>query len=129
MPHSWRHAPSPLACIQLSHVTTYASHHYRNRLSCFSFFTALFSWKTNMNLQQDHCCSICNALMMITRSYLNVCNMSFVSFSLAVIFIIRLFSTSAFHVPRFWKVFKITKQHQFVGWHNQLAIGNHKNKK
>jgi len=34
------------------------------------------------------------------RSYRNVCNMSFVSFSLAVIFIIRLFSTSAFRVPK-----------------------------
>jgi len=33
------------------------------------------------------------------RSYWNVCNMSFISFSLAVIFIIRLFSTSAFRVP------------------------------
>ena len=33
------------------------------------------------------------------RSYWNVCNMSFVSFSLAVIFILRLFSTSAFRVP------------------------------
>jgi len=33
------------------------------------------------------------------RSYLNVCNMSFVSLSLAVIFIRRLFSTSAFRVP------------------------------
>ena len=30
----------------------------------------------------------------------NVCSMSFVSFSLAVIFIVRLFSTSAFRVPR-----------------------------
>ena len=28
MPHSWHHAPSPLASIQLSHVTTYASRHY-----------------------------------------------------------------------------------------------------
>jgi len=34
------------------------------------------------------------------RSYRNVCNMSLISFSLAVIFIIRLFSTSAFRVPR-----------------------------
>jgi len=35
------------------------------------------------------------------RSYRNVCNLSFVSFSLAVFFIIRLFSTSAFRVPKF----------------------------
>ena len=40
--------------------------HYRNSLLRFSFFTALFSWMTNKNLQQDHCSSICNALMMIT---------------------------------------------------------------
>jgi len=33
------------------------------------------------------------------RSYRSVCNMSLISFSLAVIFIIRLFSTSAFRVP------------------------------
>ena len=32
------------------------------------------------------------------RSYRNVCNMPFVSFSLAVIFVISLFSTSAFRV-------------------------------
>jgi len=42
------------------------------------------------------------------RSYRNVCNMSFVSFSLAVIFIIRLFSTSTFHVPN---CMLITKKH------------------
>jgi len=35
------------------------------------------------------------------RSYRNVCKMSFISFPLAVIFIIRLFSTSAFRVPNF----------------------------
>jgi len=34
------------------------------------------------------------------RSYRNVCNMSFVSFLLAVIFIIRLFSTFAFRAPK-----------------------------
>ena len=38
------------------------------------------------------------------RSYRNVCNMSFVAFSLAVIFIIRLFSTSAFSVPNIYFV-------------------------
>jgi len=32
-------------------------------------------------------------------SYRNVCKMSVVSFALAVIFIIRLFSTSVFRVP------------------------------
>ena len=35
------------------------------------------------------------------RSYRNVCKMSFISFSLAVIFIIRLFSTSVFRIPEF----------------------------
>ena len=34
------------------------------------------------------------------RSYRNVCYMSFVSIALAVIFIIRLFSTSVFRVPK-----------------------------
>jgi len=34
------------------------------------------------------------------RSYRNVCNMSLITFSLAAIFIIRLFSTSAFRVPK-----------------------------
>jgi len=37
--------------------------HYRNSFLRFSFFAALFSWMTNKNLQQDHCSSICNALM------------------------------------------------------------------
>ena len=40
--------------------------HYRNSPLLFSFFTALFSWVTNKNLQHDHCSSIYNALMMIT---------------------------------------------------------------
>ena len=69
MPHSCRHAPSPSARIQLSHVTTYASRHYvttETALRVFHFFTALFSWVTNKNLQHDHCSSICNALMKIT---------------------------------------------------------------
>ena len=35
----------------------------------------------------------------VNRSYQNICNMSLVSFSLAVIFIIRLFITFAFGVP------------------------------
>jgi len=34
------------------------------------------------------------------RSYRNICNMSLISFSLAVIFIIKLFSTFAFRVPK-----------------------------
>ena len=44
--------------IQLSHVTTYASRHYVTTETVFCvyhFFTALFSWMTNKNLQQDHC--------------------------------------------------------------------------
>ena len=40
--------------------------HYRNSHLRFSFFTAHFSWMTNKNLQNDHCSSIYNALMMIT---------------------------------------------------------------
>jgi len=41
--------------------------HYRNIPSRFSYFAAIFSSVTNKNLQQDHCSSICNALMTITR--------------------------------------------------------------
>ena len=37
--------------------------------------------------------------------YRNVCKMSVVSFALAVVFIIRLFSTSAFRVPKLKNVF------------------------
>ena len=40
--------------------------HYRNSPLRLSFFTVLFSWMSNKNLQHDHCSSICNALMMIT---------------------------------------------------------------
>ena len=36
--------------------------------------------------------------------YRNVCKMSVVSFALAVVFIIRLFSTSAFRVPKWTKI-------------------------
>ena len=64
VPNSWRHAPSPSVSIQLSLVITYASRHYvttETALRVFHFFTALFSWVTNKNLQHDHCSSICNA--------------------------------------------------------------------
>jgi len=40
--------------------------HNRNSPSHFSFFTALFCWVANQNLQHGHCSSICNALMVIT---------------------------------------------------------------
>jgi len=74
---------------------------YWNSPWCFSFFTALFSWVTNKNLpawslQFNLLCTDGD-----NRSYRNACNMSFVSFSLAVIFIVKLFSTSAFRVPTF----------------------------
>jgi len=39
--------------------------------------------------------------------YRNVCKMSVVSFALAVVFIIRLFSTSAFRVPKLHSIFDI----------------------
>jgi len=39
------------------------SRDYRNSPSGFYFFTAIFSWVANKNLQHDHCSSICNALM------------------------------------------------------------------
>jgi len=102
MLHSWHHMPSSLVRIQLSHVSMYASHHYvttETAFCAFHFFTALFSWMTN-NLQQDHCSFA--VLLPCTdddnRRYRNVCNMSFVSFAFATIFIIRLFSTSTFRV-------------------------------
>ena len=50
------------------------------------------------------------------RSYRNVCNMSFVSFSLAVIFIIRLFRTSAFCVSM--EIWTVKSFHQ---WNNVLS--------
>ena len=59
--------------------------HYRNSPLRFSFFTALFSWITNKNLQQHHCSSF--AMHRGCSSYRNVCKMSVVSFTLAVIFI------------------------------------------
>ena len=50
------------------------------------------------------CSKITAVLLLCTdddnRSYRNVCSMPFLSFALAVIFIIRLFSTSAFRVPK-----------------------------
>jgi len=63
---TWCHVRSPLASIQLSHMTTYASCHYvttKTALCVLHFFTALFSWVANKNLQHDHYSSICNALM------------------------------------------------------------------
>jgi len=48
---------------------------------------------------QDHCSSVV-CTDDDNRSYRNVCNMSFVSFALAVTFIIRLFSTSVFRLPK-----------------------------
>ena len=45
------------------------------------------------NLQKDHCSSIANALMMVGGITETSATMSFTSFSLAVIFIIRLWFT------------------------------------
>ena len=61
--------------------------HYRNSPSRFSYFTALFSWLTIGT------CSMITAVEFAMhwwryRRYWNVCNMSLISFSLAVIFII-----------------------------------------
>jgi len=39
--------------------------HYRSSPSRFSFFTTLFSWVTNKNLQHGHCSLNCSALMMM----------------------------------------------------------------
>jgi len=59
------------------------------------------------------------------RSYRNICNMSFISFSLAVIFIIRLFSTSDFRVPKLVinlaVVSKALRFSRAWHWHVQMA--------
>ena len=43
MLHSWRHAPSPLARIQLSHVTMYVSRHYVTTETAFRVFHFFYS--------------------------------------------------------------------------------------
>jgi len=62
------HAPPPSPRIQLSHVIVYASRHYvttETALGDYIFRSALLL-TDHENLHQDHCSSICNALMMIT---------------------------------------------------------------
>ena len=49
--------------------------------------------------EDDNSCLLCTEDD--NSCYRNVCKMSVVSFALAVVFIIRLFSTSAFRVPYF----------------------------
>jgi len=69
-----------------------------SRVSC-SWLAERVKW---FSLANVHLRNIKVLLLLCTaddnRSYRNVCNMSFVSFTLAVIFIIRLFSTSAVRV-------------------------------
>jgi len=65
--------------------------HYWNSLLRFSFFYSAFL----LNEWPIRTCSKITAVLLIctdddNRSYRNVCNMSFVSFALAVIFIVRL---------------------------------------
>jgi len=65
--------------------------------------------KKTVVLKQLHTCVNAKPNLQCTddkRSYRNVCNMSFVSFSLVVNFIIRLFSTSAFRVLNLKKVWE-----------------------
>jgi len=70
--------------------------------TAFVFFIFLLRFSPEWPIRT--CSKITAVLLLCTdddnRSYRNVCNMSFVSFALAVIFIIRLFITSAFRVPR-----------------------------
>jgi len=56
------------------------------------------------------------------RSYQKVCKMSFISFSLAVIFVIRLFSTSFFRVPKQKKVKSKIINNMPNTWFEHLAI-------
>jgi len=80
--------------------------HYRNSLFSFSFFTALFSWMTNKNLQQDHCSSV--AMMMITGviETFAICHLYRLLWPwFTRLFITRLFSTSAFRVPKIFFIF------------------------
>ena len=68
----------------------------------FAFF--IFLQRFSPEWPISSCSKITAVLLLCTdddnRSYRNVCNTSFVSFALAVIFIIRLFSTSAFRVSK-----------------------------
>jgi len=52
--------------------------------------------------------------------YRNVCKMSVVSFALAVVFIIRLFSTSAFRVPTMRSI--IDKQLKHIPSHYSFVM-------
>ena len=94
MLRSWRHVPSPLARIQLSHVTTYASRHYVTTETAFCVFHFLQRFSPEWPIRT--CSKITVVLLLCTdngnRSYRNVCNMPFVSFALAVIFIIKCMS-------------------------------------
>jgi len=62
------HAPPPSPRIQLSHVIMYASRHYVTTETALGdyIFRSAFLLTDHENLHQDHCSSICNALMMIT---------------------------------------------------------------
>jgi len=66
--------------------------------------TSSYSWALQVsdhkNLQQDHCRSITNGLMMVAAVTETSTKMSFTVIALAVIFIIRLFSTSTFRQGR-----------------------------
>jgi len=87
----------------MHHVITYASRVYVTIETDLRVFhlSQRFSPDYHKNLQQDHCSPICHALMMITGIIETFAICRLLSFSLAVIFIIRLFSISAFRLPTY----------------------------
>ena len=89
-----------------SDVVAWSIRSHMTQLDTRQWWWRVTSWVKHEALLQDKirtCSKITAVLLLCTdddnRSYRNVCNMSFVSFSLAVVFITRLFSTSAFRVP------------------------------
>jgi len=84
--HHHRHVSSRVTWLPMLRVTTVTA-------SRFSIFHSAFLLTDHKNLQQDHCSSIANIMIMVTAVIEPSARMPFTSFSLAVM---RLFSTSAF---------------------------------
>jgi len=70
------------------------------RIFCLRIVDAMFQKFVGVSVARQHSLNIHKFPVYHLVGTGNVCNMPFVSFALAVIFVIRLFSISAFRVPK-----------------------------
>jgi len=124
---AWRHEWGTKLCCRLQ------MHRGIDRMFAFSRNSPLrFSFIFSQRFSHEWPIRTCKMITQVqfactdddNRGYRNVCNMSFVSFSLAVIFLLRLFSSSAFRVPHVIETYDQHFQQEILKHLAMLSIEN-----